>query len=100
MLGEITEAIRFHYAWMRKLQSDIPTSQPRLPEVIADAPRDQLAAKLKAEFWGEHDETESAIEPYVYCQECGNTRQAQLDPRHKYDDPAWQAAADRELTTP
>lgn len=90
-LGDITDDIRTLYRNMRKWGDHyIP---------IADALRDAHGAKLKAEFLHMHDECElvrnsSAI---TYCSQCGSIN---LDPRHKYDDPAWQEAAEKELTTP
>lgn len=90
-LGEITDEIR--EVWLLANTNDAGGYQFRL----ADALRDQLAAKLKAEFLHEHDECEliRGSSTHVHCSQCGNIN---LDPRHNYDDSAWRSEAERRLT--
>lgn len=102
MLGEITDDVKIIYQFARNWSANRTLSDSEKVialrfGVLADALRDQLAAKLKAEFLHEHDECEliRGSSTHVHCSQCGNIN---LDPRHNYDDSAWRSEAERRLT--
>jgi len=82
---EVTPDIR--QAW----RDTVDNPDFTMADILANALRDCLAAKLKAEFRITHTEIH---EP---CRACERNEFGAIDPRHDYDWPAWQAAATKVL---